>query len=133
MKIEVPLTIFLSVIGSLTSYMFGGWGSLLSILTFMIVVDYFTGIIVAGIEGKISSRLGFRGIMKKIFIFVLVSVAHMIDLVLGDQHMIRDATICFYIMNEFVSIIENAGRSGLPVPSFLINAIELLKTKANKK
>ncbi len=133
MKIEVPLTIFLSMIGSITSYMFGGWGSLLSILTFMVVVDYITGIIAAGVEGKISSRFGFKGIAQKIAIFALVTVAHMLDLVLGEQHMIRDATVFFYIMNESVSIIENAGRTGLPVPDFLLKTIDILKTKSKKK
>jgi toxin secretion/phage lysis holin len=132
-KTETPYTLILSLIGSLTSYMFGGWSSLLSILTLIIVLDYVTGIIAAGVEGKLSSRLGFKGISQKIIIFALVSVAHMIDLIIGEQHLVRDATIFFYMMNEMLSIIENAGRVGLPVPMFLIKAVELLKAKSKKK
>ncbi|MFD1739245.1 holin family protein [Bacillus salitolerans] len=133
MKFEVPFTILLSIVGSFTSFMFGGWGSLLSILTLIIILDFITGIIASGIEGKLSSRLGFKGIAQKVIIFALVSVAHAIDVAIGEQHMIRDATIFFYLVNETLSIIENAGRVGLPVPSFLVKAIELLKTKSNKK
>jgi toxin secretion/phage lysis holin len=133
MKIEIPLTMFLSITGSVTSYMFGGWGSLISVLTFMIIIDYITGVIAAGIERKLSSRLGFRGIAQKILIFALISVAHMIDRVIGVEHLIRDATIFFYIVNEIISIIENAKRAGLPIPEFLIKVIDLLKTKAKKK
>jgi toxin secretion/phage lysis holin len=129
MKVEIPLTMFLSITGSVTSYMFGGWGSLLSILTFMIIIDYITGVIAAGIERKLSSRIGFRGIAQKILIFALISVSHMIDQVIGVEHLIRDATIFFYIMNEIISIIENGKRVGLPIPAFLIKVIELLKTK----
>jgi toxin secretion/phage lysis holin len=129
----MPFTLILSLMGSFTSYMFGGWNSLLSILTLIIVLDFITGIIAAGVEGKLSSRLGFKGIAQKIIIFALVSVAHMIDLIFGEQHLVRDATIFFYMVNEMVSILENAGRVGLPVPAFLVKAIELLRTKSKRK
>jgi toxin secretion/phage lysis holin len=132
-KAEMPFTLLLSLFGSLVSYMFGGWSSLLSILTLIIILDFITGVIAAGVEGKLSSRLGFRGIAQKIIIFALISVAHMIDLIFGELHLVRDATIFFYLVNELVSIIENAGRVGLPVPEFLVKAIELLKSNPKKK
>jgi toxin secretion/phage lysis holin len=133
MKVDFSITTIVSLIGSVTSYMFGGWGSLLTVLTFMIMVDYFTGIIAAGIEKKLCSRKGFRGIAQKLLIFVLVSVAHMIDVIIGVEHLIRDATIIFYIMNEIISILENAKRVGLPIPVFFVKIIELFKSKSKKK
>jgi toxin secretion/phage lysis holin len=133
MKFEVPVTIILSIVGSFTSLLVGGWDSLLSILSLLVIIDFITGIIASGVEGKLSSRLGFRGIAQKIIIFALVSVAHSIDVVIGEQHLVRDATIFFYIVNETLSIIENAGRVGLPVPEFLVKAVELLRTRSKKK
>ncbi len=133
MKLEFPLSILLAIFGSVTTYILGGWGNLLSILTLLIIIDYVTGFIAAGVEGKISSRVGFKGIAQKILIFALVAVAQMLDLLLGTEHMIRDATIFFYIINESVSIIENAGRTGLPIPLFLLKVIEVFRGKIKKK
>ncbi|MBM7660446.1 toxin secretion/phage lysis holin [Bacillus mesophilus] len=133
MKVDFSIATILSLAGSLTSYMFGGWGSLLTILTFMVIVDYLTGIIAAGIEKKLCSKIGFRGIAQKLLIFVLVSVAHMIDMITEVEYLVRDATIIFYIMNEIISILENAKRVGLPIPVFLIKVIELVKSKSKKK
>ncbi|WP_456277907.1 phage holin family protein [Bacillus sp. AK128] len=133
MKVDFTITSLVSIAGSVASYMFGGWSSLLTVLTFMIVIDYLTGVIAAGIEKKLCSRIGFRGIAQKILIFALVSVAHMIDVIIGVEHLIRDATIIFYIMNEIISILENAKRVGLPIPAFLVKVIELLKSKSKSK
>lgn len=110
--------------------MFGGWSALLSILTLLIILDFISGLLAAGIEGKLSSRIGFKGIAQKIIIFCLVSVAHIIDLLFGQAQFIMDATIFFYMVNEMLSIIENAGRVGLPIPKFLVRAIERLKEKS---
>lgn len=122
-----------SVAGAVTSYLFGGWGSLLTVLTFMIMVDYVSGVIAAIIEKKLSSRIGFRGIAQKLLIFALISVAHMIDMIIGVNHLVRDATAIFYIMNEIISIIENAKRVGLPIPVFLVKVIQLFRSKSKKK
>ncbi len=127
------MIMFVSVAGSVSSYLFGGWNSLLTVLTFMIMLDYTTGVIAAAIEKKLSSRIGFKGIAQKLLIFALVSVAHMIDMVIGVNHLVRDATVIFYIMNEIISIIENAKRVGLPIPVFLIKVIQLFKSKSKKK
>ena len=129
-------TTFKSVIavgGGLASFLFGGWSALLSILLAFVVIDYVTGFIAAGAEGKLSSEVGFKGIAKKIIIFVLVAVGHLLDKALGGQNDIfRDATIFFFLANELLSIIENAGRAGVPIPQILQNAVEILKGKGDE-
>lgn len=114
--------------GGAASYLFGGWSSLLSILLAFVVIDYVTGVVAAGMEGKLSSAVGLRGIAKKIFIFVMVAVAHLADQAAGTQ-VIRDAAIFFYLANEILSIIENSGNIGLPVPPVIVQAVEVLKGK----
>ena len=115
--------------GGAASYLFGGWSSLLGILLAFVVIDYITGFVAAGIEGKLSSEVGLRGIAKKIFIFVMIAVAHLADQAAGTS-IIRDAAIFFYLANELLSIIENSGRIGLPVPPIITQAVELLKGKS---
>jgi toxin secretion/phage lysis holin len=126
--------ITMSVIGGIVGYLWGGWSALLGILLAFVVIDYVTGFIAAGAEGKLSSEVGFKGIAKKILIFVLVAVAHLLDEALGGNNDIfRDAVIFFYLANELLSIIENAGRAGLPIPEVLKNAVEILKGKGEAK
>lgn len=120
-----------AVFGGLTSFLFGGWSSLLSALVLFVVIDYVTGMLAAGKEGKLSSQVGRWGIVRKVAIFLVVAVAYHVDRVLGDGTVIRDAVICFYLANELLSILENAGRLGLPVPSFIRQAAEVLREKAN--
>lgn len=122
-----------AVAGAAASYFFGGWSALLSILLTFVVVDYVTGFIASGIEGKLSSAVGLRGIAKKVFIFVMVAVAHLVDTTIGDQHFLRDATIFFYLSNELLSIIENVGRAGLQIPDVIVNAVQILKGKSEEK
>lgn len=118
--------------GTAITYLYGEWSALLGILVAFVVFDYVTGIIAAGYEGKLSSRIGFRAIPKKVMIFALVAVAHLVDQAVGDGHIFRDAVIFFYLANELVSIVENAGRVGLNIPPILKKAIEILKDKSNK-
>lgn len=117
--------------GALASYLFGGWSALLGILLSFVVMDYITGVIAAGIEGKLNSSVGWKGITKKVGIFVIVAVANLVDKALGDAHIFRDATVFFYLANELLSIIENAGRIGLDIPGPLRKAIEILKDKGD--
>ena len=133
MSFENLLKAYISVSGSAVSFLWGGWSALLGILLAFVVIDYLTGIIAAGLEGKLSSNVGLRGIAKKVFIFVMVAVAHLVDSALGEQHLFRDAVIFFYLANELLSITENAGRVGLPVPKKLLNAVDVLKGKSNEK
>lgn len=118
--------------GTIATYLYGEWSVLIGILVAFVIFDYLTGIMAAGYEGKLSSRVGFKAIPKKIMIFALVAVGHLIDQAIGDGHIFRDAVIFFYLANELVSIIENAGRVGLPIPDVLKRAVEVLKGKGDK-
>ncbi|GGB41847.1 hypothetical protein GCM10011409_19220 [Lentibacillus populi] len=113
------------------SYLFGGWSVSLLALVVFVVADYLTGIAASAYEGKLSSRIGFWGIGKKVFIFGIVAVAHVIDLVLldvaGIDEFVMTATIYFYIVNELVSILENAGRLNLPIPGAIKKAINIFQ------
>lgn len=119
--------------GGAASYLFGGWSSLLGILLAFVAIDYITGFVAAGIEGKLASEVGLKGIAKKIFIFVMVAVGHLVDQAIGPgilPILIRDAAIFFYLANELLSIIENSGRIGLPVPPMITKAVDLLRGKS---
>ena len=116
--------------GAAASYLFGGWSSLLSILLTFVVLDYITGVVAAGKEGKLSSEVGLWGIPKKVAIFAIVAVAHLVDTALGDAHLFRDAAIFFYLANELLSITENLGRIGVPIPGAIQRAVEVLRGKS---
>lgn len=117
-----------SLFGSLVSLFVGSVDSFVVILLALVIVDYITGIVASAMEGALSSQVGFRGIARKLLVFVLVAAAHLVDVAIGwNMHLIRDAIVFFYIANEFISIVENAGRAGVPIPSVLRKAIELLK------
>lgn len=119
-------------IGAVISFAFGGWSNLLSILLAFVVIDYVSGFVAAGIEGKLNSSTGMKGIAKKVAVFFVVAVAHMMDVALGyDGHILRDATIFFFLANEALSILENAGRIGVPVPGVLRKAVETLHSKGD--
>ncbi|WP_434565166.1 phage holin family protein [Thermoanaerobacterium thermosaccharolyticum] len=119
--------------GALASYLFGGWSALLGVLLAFVITDYITGVMAAGIEGKLNSSIGWKGISRKVMIFVLVAMAHLVDMALGDSNVFRDATIFFYLANELLSIIENTGRIGLPVPDAIQKAVAILKGKGEVK
>jgi toxin secretion/phage lysis holin len=122
----------ISLVGSFVSFLIGSIDSLVIILLCFVIADYVTGLIASAIEGRLSSQVGFRGIVRKLLIFVLVAVSHLLEIAIGwNNHFIRDAIIFFYITNEFISIVENAGRAGVPIPSFLRKAIELFKDEMN--
>jgi len=130
---EHAYRITMSVIGGLVGYLWGGWNALLGILLAVVALDYATGVAAAYIEKKLSSEVGFKGITKKIFIFVMVAVGHLVDKALGGENSIfKDGVIFFYLANEVLSIVENAGRIGVPVPDQLRNAVEILKGKGEK-
>lgn len=120
----------LSSLGSFIFFLVGEWNYLLMALVALVAVDYVTGTVAAFIDKSLSSKVGFRGIAKKVFIFALVMMANFMDQIFWpDNHFIRDITILFYILNEMISITENAGRVGLPVPAVIKQAIEKLKNQ----
>lgn len=107
----------LSALGAYVGYFMGGWDGFLYALVAFVVADYLTGIMVAILEKKLSSEIGFRGIFRKVMIFTLVGAAHTIDSrILGEGSAIRTAVIFFYLSNEGISILENASLIGLPIP-----------------
>ncbi|ATA61073.1 DNA primase [Geobacillus stearothermophilus] len=127
MNKPVPM-VAVSLFGSFLSLFVGSVDSFVVILLALVIVDYITGIVASAMEGALSSQVGFRGIVRKLLVFVLVAAAHLVDVAIGwNMHLIRNAIVFFYIANEFISIVENAGRAGVPIPSVLRKAIELLK------
>ncbi|NYV64668.1 phage holin family protein [Bacillus sp. Gen3] len=122
----------ITVLGAVVGYLWG-WSPLLPILLVFVILDYVSGMMASATEGKLSSKIGFKSIPKKIMIFFMVAVAHLIDGALGDNHMFRDAAIFFYLANELLSIIENAGRLGLSVPEQLSKAIDVLRGRENDR
>lgn len=122
-----------TVTGSLSSYLFGGWTLGIQILFTFVALDYVTGVISSGKEGKLSSRVGIKGISKKVMIFIFVAVGHLIDIYLENgNNLIRDGVIAFFVFNEIVSITENAGRI-VPIPPAIQRAIEILKDKKKEE
>ena len=103
-------------------------------LVAFVVVDYLTGLMAAAVEKKLSSEVGFKGIFKKVVIFCLVALGHIIDCyVIQDGSVLRTAVIFFYLSNEGISILENASRIGLPVPEKLTKVLEQLHKEKEEK
>lgn len=130
---ENGLKVIAAIAGSAASFLFGGWSSLLNILLAFVIIDYVTGVSAAAKEGKLNSTIGGWGIAKKVSIFAIVAVAHLVDTALGDAHLFRDASIFFYLANELLSLLENAGRLGAPIPPGLKQAVDVLKGKGGDK
>ena len=127
--IEIMQYVFAAMGGALGAVL-GGWDGSLYALILFVVIDYLTGVLVAILQKKLSSEVGFHGIAKKVAIFCLVSVAHVIDAyVIRNGSVVRTAVIFFYISNEGISILENATALGLPVPKKLQDVLEQLKDK----
>lgn len=108
-------------------------GLLLALIAFM-VLDYITGLSVAVVKKELSSEIGFKGIFKKVLILILVGVGNILDVhVLGEGSICRSAVIGFYLANEGISILENAGKLGLPLPKKLIEILKQLKSKEDEE
>lgn len=106
-----------AAVGGWLGWFLGGCDGLLYALIAFSVLDYLTGVMCAVVDKKLSSAVGFKGIFRKVLIYIMVGVAHILDAqVIGDGSALRTAVIFFYISNEGVSLLENAGRLGLPIP-----------------
>ena len=117
----------ITVIGGWLGYFLGGMDGLMIALVVFVILDYVTGIMCAINDRKLSSAVGFRGICRKVLIFLLVGVAHIVDLhVVGSGSALRGAVAAFYLSNEGVSMLENAAHLGLPVPEKLKAILEQL-------
>ena len=123
-----------TVLGGWIGYYLGGCDGLLYALIAFVVVDYITGVMCAIEDKKLSSTVGFKGICRKVLIFLLVGIAQIIDVhVLGQVGVIRTAVIFFYLSNEGVSLLENAGHLGLPIPTKLKDVLEQLHNRSEKE
>lgn len=127
------MKVVFTAIGGCLGYLLGGTDSFLYALVAFVVIDYITGVMMAIIQRKLSSSIGFKGIFKKIMIFLMVAIAHTIDayLIGNGGGAIRTAVIFFYIANEGISILENSACMGLPVPEKLKEI--LIQLKEGKK
>ena len=121
-------------IGGWLGYFLGGCDGLLFALMAFVVIDYITGVMCAINDRKLSSEVGFRGICRKVLIFLLVGIGHIVDAqVIGTGSVLRTAVIFFYLSNEGVSLIENAAQLGLPVPDKLKAVLEQLHDRSEKE
>lgn len=114
------LQLIFAAIGGYIGWFLGGFDGLLYALVAFVIIDYITGIMVAVLEKKVSSSIGFKGIFKKVLIFTFVGIGHIVDIyILQNGSAVRTAVIFFYLSNEGLSILENAAKIGLPVPEKL--------------
>jgi toxin secretion/phage lysis holin len=118
--------------GGWLGWVLGGFDGFLYALIMLVVIDYITGLMVAVIEKRLSSELGFKGLFKKILIFAMVAIAHLIDdSLIGGGEILRTVVIFFYAANEGISVLENASRIGLPIPEKLKEILLQLHKKSD--
>lgn len=130
-RVWAMIQIVLAAVGGSVGWFLGGCDGLLRALVVFIAVDYATGVMCAVADHRLSSEIGFRGICRKVLMFVLVGVGHVIDEnVIGSGSMLRTAVLFFYLSNEGISLLENAAHLGLPVPERLKDVLEQLHDRA---
>ena len=128
------IQLIFAAVGGWLGYFLGGCDGLLYTLLAFVALDYATGVMAAIADHKLSSAIGFRGIFRKVLIFALVGVGHLLDVqILGAVGVLRTAVIFFYLSNEGVSLIENAAHLGLPIPAKLKGVLEQLHDRAEKE
>ena len=128
-KVQIAIT----ALGGWLGYFLGGMDGLMIALIVMMTLDYISGVMCAIIDHKLSSEVGFKGIFRKVLIFMLVGAANILDVhVIGTGSVMRTAIIFFYISNEGVSLLENAGHLGLPIPEKLKAVLAQLHNRAEK-
>lgn len=127
------------MVGSFIASIFGGWTAAMSTLLIFMVIDYVTGLTVAGVfkastktdSGALESRAGYKGLCRKCMILLFVLIGYRLDLALGVAYL-KDAVCIAFITNELISIVENAGLMGLPIPSVITKAIDVLNEKVEE-
>ena len=112
---------------------FGGWDVWLRALLTVIVIDYLTGVVGAVVQGNLDSRVGYKGICKKMMMLCVVAMAVQADNVIGTGAVLRGMAVGFYLANDSLSILENAARIGVPVPQGLVNKLEQMRDTSDKK
>ena len=129
-KIQITVT----ALGGWLGYFLGGMDGMLIALIVFMALDYITGVMCAIVDKNLSSAVGFKGICKKVLILMLVGVANIVDVhVVGTGSALRGAVICFYLSNEGLSLLENAGHIGLPIPDKLKDILAQLHKRDDKK
>ena len=126
------------VVGGFVASLFGGWDAALTTLLLFMVIDFISGLVVAGVfhnstkseTGTLQSFAGWKGLCRKCMTLLFVLIAYRLDLAIGVNY-IRDTVIIGFIANELISIIENAGLMGLPLPEVITQAVDILKKKDN--
>ena len=127
------MQIILAAVGGWLGYFLGGCDGLVYALILFVAADYITGVMCAAVDKRLSSEIGFKGICKKVLIFVLVGLANILDVqIIGTGSVLRTAVIFFYISNEGVSLLENAAHLGLPVPEKLKDILQQLHNRAEE-
>lgn len=121
------------VVGGFLCYILGGYDQVLEILIGMVVTDYITGLLSGYVMQELDSDTGRKGIAKKVGLFVVVAIAHMVDSIMGTGGAIRTMAIWFYISKEGISALENLSQSGVPIPEKLERALKQLNDKSDSK
>lgn len=133
-ELWTTIQLIFAAVGGWLGWFLGGCDGLLFALVAFVVIDYITGIMCAVVDKKLSSAVGFKGIFKKVLIFALVGVGHILDTrVIGAGSVLRTAVIFFYLSNEGISLLENAGHLGLPIPKKLKSILEQLHDRSEKE
>lgn len=138
MRNQDVLSMIIGAVGGIVATLFGGWSAGMTTLILFMAIDYLSGLIVAGVfkqspksdSGALESRAGWRGLCRKGMTLLFVLIAYRLDLLIGTNY-IRDAVVIGFCANELLSIIENAGLMGLPLPPIIVKALDILKTKAH--
>ena len=139
-KIKITIMSLVGLFGSIIANALGGWSTAMATLVIFMAIDYITGFMLAMVfkkspktqTGALSSGVGFKGLWKKGMIFLFIFVAVRLDVTLGIDF-VKNATILAFITNELVSIVENAGLMGFPVPKVILNMIDVLKRKVDEE
>lgn len=122
-----------TMVGGWLGYFLGGCDGLLFALVVFVAMDYITGVMCAAADQKLSSEVGFKGICRKVLIFMMVGIANVLDvLIIGSGSVLRTAVIFFYLSNEGLSLLENAGHLGLPIPEKLKAVLEQLHRQSEE-
>ena len=133
-SIWTGIQIAFSAIGGFIGWLLGGFDGFLYALISFAVIDYITGVMCAISDKRLSSEVGFKGICRKVLIFVLVGIGNLVDMyVLGEAGVLRTAVIFFYLSNEGVSLLENSAHLGLPIPQKLKSVLEQLHNRNEKE
>lgn len=128
MEIRAACVVVAAGVGELL----GGYDQFLHALVLFVVIDYITGVLRAAKRHKLSSQVGGWGILKKVVIFMVVAVANELDGIIGTDHLVRLATIAFFLSNEGISLLGNIAALGVPIPPRLLRTLEEMKDKQNK-